>query len=152
MSVADKLRKREMAKHTQTERETGESRTGTPSTTLVAIEPAHITRIKGVVRFLEHLIKNSDESKSMSRMAFFMTTATDELAEEMRDMDEMQIRLYMFRIGEVISWIGHGDNSRLPEELRQLAEMISPTRGGDDDNSTDDNGKRSPIAIGPATR
>ena len=86
---------------------------------------------------LEKFITEND-SGMMGRMAFFMTTLTDEIAEEMAELDELQIRLFMFQIGEVISWIGHGDNERLPENIRPFAEMVQPSAntGEPEDAST----------------
>lgn len=60
-------------------------------------------------------------------MAFFMSTMTDEIAEELVELDEMQVRMFMYQIGEVISWIGHGDNDRLPDGVREFAEMVQPS-------------------------
>jgi hypothetical protein len=76
---------------------------------------------------LEQIIRASDDTTGMARMAFFMGTLTDELADELGELDEMQVRLYMFQIGEVISWIGHGDNERLPDTVRAFAELIVPS-------------------------
>jgi hypothetical protein len=89
-------------------------------------EPEHIRRLKGVVRVLETFIRTSDDGM-YARLAFFMSTVTDELAEELAELDELQVRLFMFQIGEVISWIGHGDNSRLPEAIKDFAEMVQPS-------------------------
>lgn len=61
------------------------------------------------------------------KLGFVMEIVTNELAEEMKDLDEVRSRVFMFQIGEVISWIGHGDNSRLPEAVREFAEMVQPS-------------------------
>lgn len=70
------------------------------------------------------------------RMAFFMSTVTDELAEELSELDEVQTRLFMFQIGEVISWIGHGDNERLPENVKEFAEIVQPSGDTDTEPSS----------------
>jgi hypothetical protein len=98
---------------------------------------------------LQQTIVNNDDGSGMARMAFFMSTVTDELSDELRELDEMSVRGYMFTIGEVISWIGHGDNSRLPEMVREFAEQVSPTVS-DDGNADERPG--SYIELGPATR
>jgi hypothetical protein len=98
------------------------------SSSLVVVDPPHIARFKGIVAQLRYFIENSAEARGLGKMAFLMTTLADELAEEMKDMDEMQIRIFMFQIGEVISWIGHGENERLPDVIRPFAENIQPTR------------------------
>ena len=66
-----------------------------------------------------------------SRMGFLLNIASGELCDELSEMDEMSIRLYLFQIGEVISWVGHGDNSRLPEAIREFAEQIQPQAGNE---------------------
>jgi hypothetical protein len=70
-------------------------------------------------------------------MAFFLGTVTDELAEELRDMDEATIRVFLFQIGEVIAWIGHGNNERLPEEIRVFAEQVQPPSQPIEDDAAD---------------
>lgn len=76
---------------------------------------------------LTNYVQDNDAG-SLNRMAFFMSHVTDELADELAEYDEMAIRVFMFQIGEVISWIGHGDNSRLPEAVLPFARMIQPDR------------------------
>lgn len=84
---------------------------------------------------LETFIRSNDDGM-YGRLAFFMSTVTDELSAELAELDEIQVRLFMFQIGEVISWIGHGDNSRLPETVREFAEMVQPSGYTDADAST----------------
>jgi hypothetical protein len=42
----------------------------------------------------------------------------EEVGEELADRDEETLQHFMSQIGEVIAWIGHGDEQRLPAELR----------------------------------
>jgi hypothetical protein len=35
--------------------------------------------------------------------------------------------MFMEMMGDVISWIGHGDNTRLPDTVRNFAEQFQPT-------------------------
>lgn len=79
------------------------------------------------MRQLGSFIRENQDGTPMGRMAFLMTTVSEEIAEEMREYDEMAIRGFMFQVGEVISWIGHGDNERLPEAVREFAEGIQPS-------------------------
>lgn len=69
----------------------------------------------------------SGDGSGMSRMAILLSTFADELADELAELDELRVRLYMFQVGQIISWIGHGDNEQLPEGVREFAEMIQPT-------------------------
>jgi hypothetical protein len=94
---------------------------------LVLAEPEHIKRLKGVMYTLTDFIRNNQDGSPMGKMAFLMTTISDEIAEEMREYDEMTIRKFMFQVGEIISWIGHGNNELLPEAVRGFAEGIQPT-------------------------
>lgn len=131
MGIADRVHRRQAV--ILRERQEAESTGNTASTTLVHPEPAHIKRLKGVVNILRTYIEQNDKTGgNYSRLAFFMSTMTEELAEEMTDYDEMKIRLFMYQIGEVISWIGHGDDTRLPDQVRDFAAMI----GGDNATST----------------
>lgn len=59
-------------------------------------------------------------------MGFLLNIASGELCDELSELDEMQVRVYLYQMGEVISWVGHGDNSRLPEQLREFAQKIQP--------------------------
>jgi hypothetical protein len=83
---------------------------------------------------LGSFIEASDDQR-MSRMGFLLTIAGGELADELGELDELQTRVFMFQMGEVISWIGHGDNTRLPDAVREMAEAIQPTPAGGDDGS-----------------
>lgn len=46
----------------------------------------------------------------------------DEVSEELADRDEETLQSFMYQIGEVIAWVGHGDMTRLPDNLRQFVE------------------------------
>jgi hypothetical protein len=105
---------------------------------VVVADPAHIRRLKGVVYVLQTFIEKNGDG-NMGRMAFFMSTMVDDLSEELKDMDETTVRLYLYQIGEVISWIGHGDNDRLPDSVKEFAEIITPTvvvQNGHDDSGS----------------
>lgn len=106
-----------------------------PCTTLVLAEPPHIRRFKGIVSHLSEFVAAGPD-RNLARMSFLMDTLAEELGEELKEMDEMQVRLFMFQIGQVISWIGHGDNERLPEFVRPFGETIQPTVGYADDNDS----------------
>lgn len=60
-------------------------------------------------------------------MGFILSIATTELIDELADYDEMTVRKIFYEIGEAISWIGHGDNDRLPLSVRSFAEGIQPS-------------------------
>lgn len=120
MGVADRVRKHQLLKEAQG----AESPTGIQSTEMVLAEPPHIIRLKGVVRMLSNIIAQNDDGSGLGKLSFFMTTLTDELAEELAELDEIHVRLYLFQIGEVISWIGHGDNERLPDSVKEFADLI----------------------------
>lgn len=58
----------------------------------------------------------------MARFAFVTRAMMDEVSEELADRDEETLQMFMYQIGEVIAWVGHGDMSRLPDNLRQFVE------------------------------
>lgn len=84
---------------------------------------------------LTEVVKQSDDSQ-YSRMGFLLSIASGELCDELTELDETTIRVYLYQMGEVISWVGHGDNSRLPEALRQFAEKIQPQPGNTNEPSS----------------
>ncbi|HVH71538.1 MAG TPA: hypothetical protein VNB49_10560 [Candidatus Dormibacteraeota bacterium] len=60
-----------------------------------------------------------------------MTSVTDEICEEMAAHDELTLRLVLAQVGDMIAWIGHGDNNLLPDSLVAFAEAIQPTPQAD---------------------
>ena len=74
---------------------------------------------------LNGFVVNNGEQQ-LSRYAFLMQALTDEVIEELTDKDEASIGTFMEGMGEVIAWIGHGDNDRLPDPLKSFAEEIQP--------------------------
>lgn len=127
MGVADRVRRKEQERRLAQLADDSQPDSKDQSGALVRAEPDHIKRLKGVMWVLTNYVQDNDAG-SLNRMAFFMSHVTDELADELAEYDEMAIRVFMFQIGEVISWIGHGDNSRLPEAVLPFARMIQPDR------------------------
>jgi hypothetical protein len=147
MGIADKVARKATELK---ERREDESQNGSKGqSSLVLVEPGHIRRLKGVLKTLTGIISESQDAHPLGRMAFLMTTISEEVAEEMREYDEMTMRLFMFQIGEVISWIGHGDNERLPDNVRQFAELIQPTVRND---NTSDGSADTPNELDTVTR
>lgn len=70
-------------------------------------------------------------------MAFIMTTFTNELCEEMAEYDEAKIAVFLAQIGDIVAWVGHGDNDRLPEAIRPFAEHIQPSPRTPETTDTD---------------
>jgi hypothetical protein len=128
MALSDRVRRREAEKRRQQELMAVESQTDSPVSSSLAVvdDNPTIDRLRGVIRMLRNAIEENDDGSGMARFAFLITTFTDELAEEFRDIDEVRMRLYMFQVGEMISWIGHGDNERLPDSIRGFADLIQP--------------------------
>lgn len=126
MGVADRVLRRQRQMDSQQGQATGESQTDSPFTSLVRADRPDITRLKSVVHVLENIIRTNGDGM-YARLSFFMSTITDELANELEELDELQVRLFLYQIGEVIAWIGHGDNERLPEAVREFAEEVQPS-------------------------
>lgn len=111
---------------------------------LVLADPPHIARLKGVLSVLRKFIEENQDGSGMARMGFVLTTIGNELADELVDMDELQIRIFLAQIGEVIAWVGHGDNDRLPDSVKMFAETVQPSAADTDSNT--------PIEIGTSAR
>lgn len=84
-----------------------------------------VIRLQAVMSMLNGFVINGGEAQ-LSRYAFLMQALTDEVVEELTDKDEATIGTFMEGMGEVIAWIGHGDNDRLPDPIRSFAEEIQP--------------------------
>lgn len=97
---------------------------------------------------LRNFIEENQDGSGMARMGFVLTTIGNELADELVDMDELQIRIFLAQIGEVIAWVGHGDNERLPESVKMFAETVQPSATATGSSADSD----SPIPIGSPTR
>lgn len=101
---------------------------------------------------LQAAMEANDDGSGIGKLSFLLTTLTEEFAEELVEKDDMQVRVLFYQFGETISWIGHGDNTRLPEMLMPFAETINPTLGGDNANA-DNAGTESPYPqLDSATR
>lgn len=72
------------------------------------------------------VIANGSEV-GFANFGIIMQSLTEELIDELDEKDEETVGIFMSRMGEIIAWIGHGDNERLPEELKIMAEEIQPT-------------------------
>lgn len=92
------------------------------STTLVvrAEKPAVIKRLEFVIDTLHGYIVDNDDSGTMARFSFLTRAMIEEIGEELGERDEATIEIFMAQMGEVIAWIGHGDPSRLPENLQEF--------------------------------
>ena len=123
MSVLDRVNRRRIGEGTR-ELTAGESLTESPSSTPEVNSPVAI-RLRSVMSMLNgFVIENGDGQ--LSRYAFLMQALTDEVIEELTTKDEATIGAFMEGMGEVIAWIGHGDNERLPDPVRSIAEEIQP--------------------------
>ena|SRR5215469_13593182 len=132
MGIADRVRQRQ-ARTSLALMEDGSPKDSTAASSLAVVEDnLTIDRLKGTIAMMRRAIEASNDGSGFARMAFIMTAFTDELAEEFRDMDEMSLRVYLFQVGAMIAWIGHGDASQLPDSIRHFAELIQPTAGKDE--------------------
>lgn len=84
------------------------------------VKPAVILRLEYVVDTLHNFIAANDDSGTMARMSFITRAMIEEISEELVERDEETLQAFMAQIGEVIAWVGHGDHSRLPDNLREF--------------------------------
>lgn len=99
----------------------GESLSSTPAASRSPV----VIRLHAVMSTLNNFVIANDET-GLARFAFLMQALTDEVIEELDEKDEETIGGFMAQMGEVIAWIGHGDNSRLPDNLLTFVETIQP--------------------------
>lgn len=99
---------------------------------LVLADPPVIKRLKGTLFTLQSFIQENGTG-GIAKLSFLMTTITDELIDELSEYDEATMQIFLAQIGAIIGWIGHGDNSAIPEQLRPFAEMVQPTMPTEDE-------------------
>lgn len=122
MTVADRVRRRRMEAATR-ELTAGESLTESPSSTLAVRRSPVVLRLQAVMGSLNSFVIENGEP-GLAKLSFLMSSLTDEVIEELTERDEETIGLFMSHMGEVIAWIGHGDDTRLPEPLRAFTEGL----------------------------
>lgn len=82
-----------------------------------------LIRLRMVIGTLHGFVIQNDTG-GLSKFAFLMQSLTEEVIEELEEQDEEVIAAYMERMGDIIAWIGHGDDNRLPDILKPFAEQV----------------------------
>lgn len=88
-----------------------------------AVRPAVIQRLEFVVNSLHSVVEANDDSGTMARFSFIARAMIEEITSELEDRDEETLQHFMAQIGDVISWIGHGDVERVPANLKEFVGM-----------------------------
>ena len=114
MSVLDRMHKRQ-AQTAATSDLTGQSSTQEG-------KPPVIQRLEYVVNTLHSFVEENGDGQ-MARFSYVARAMIEEVSEELTDRDDSTLEYYMAQIGEVIAWIGHGDNSRLPIQLQETVKV-----------------------------
>ena len=96
------------------------------SSTLAGSRSPVVQRLAVVIGTLNNFVIENDDG-GLARYAFIMQALTDEVIEELDDKDEPTVAYFMEQMGEVIAWIGHGDDSRLPEHLMPFVAQMRGT-------------------------
>lgn len=128
MGVADRVRRKQAQMNSISGPPEGDShQDSTAGSSLVLADPPYIRRLKGVVGAAR--LQLDQQGGGMARMAFILSTFADEIAEELKDVPEDMVRQYIFQVGELVSWVGHGYNERVPEGtiVREFVEIIQPS-------------------------
>lgn len=95
----------------------------TGSSSILADKPPVVIRLEAVLNMLNNFVlENGDPS--LTRYVVIYQALTDEVIDELTERDDASIGMFMEMMGDVISWIGHGDNERLPATVRDFAEHI----------------------------
>lgn len=82
-------------------------------------EPAPVLRLRAVLAELTSFVASKGSGKQ-KRMAFVLRRVATDICEEMGEADADTIAAYFNQMGQVVSWIGTGDNNNLPEQLRDM--------------------------------
>lgn len=122
MSVLDRVHKRQTEQRALTAGESGEL----GQSSIQAVKPGVIRRLEYVVGTLHNFIEANDDSGTMARFSFITRAMIEEVGEELAERDEATLEAFMAQIGEVIAWVGHGDPSKLPPNLREFTEEPRP--------------------------
>ena len=67
-------------------------------------------------------------------MSIILRGVSDQIAEELSDMDPDSFAQMMAQIGLIVEWVGTGDKTILTEGLRIFAEKIEPSTPGTEDD------------------
>lgn len=103
----------------------GESEKVGPSSIPAAERSPIIRRLQLVMQTMNgHVISSGPQE--LAKFAFLIQALTDEIIEELEDKDDERIGAMMQIMGEVLAWIGHGDDERLPELVRGFASQSEP--------------------------
>lgn len=117
MSVLDRMHNRERMRQPAL---TADGSQGIGQSTIPAVKPAVIQRLEYVVGTLHEYITDNDDTGTMSRFSFVARAMIEEIGDELAERDEETMQMFMAQIGEVISWIGHGDSGQLPANLQEF--------------------------------
>jgi hypothetical protein len=123
MTVLDRMHKRQ-TEVIRKELTAGESEAGLSS--IPEVKSAVVIRLQAVLKTLNQFVQTNGDAQT-ARFSFIMEAITEEVVEELEEKDDETIGFFMAQMGEVIAWVGHGDNSRLPANLREFAESINPS-------------------------
>lgn len=125
MSVSALVHRRERAATETRALTVGESEQ-TGSLSIQEDKPPVVIRLEAVLNMLNNFVlENGDPS--LARYVVIYQALTDEVIDELTERDDEAIGVFMEMMGDVISWIGHGDNDRLPDTVRDFAERLKPT-------------------------
>jgi hypothetical protein len=124
MSVLDRVHRQQRNNADQTEEaspENGQSITPARKSPVIG-------RLEFVINSLHNYIEENDDSGNLARFSFVTRAMIEEISEELVERDEETMQVFMSQIGQIIAWIGHGDNESLPENLLPFAEQLQPSR------------------------
>lgn len=104
----------------------GESQQELSTSSPEADRPPVVIRLEAVLNMLNNFVLEAGDP-SLARYVIIYQALVDEVIDELTERDDAAIGMFMEMMGEVISWIGHGDNARLPDMARDFAERFQPT-------------------------
>lgn len=86
-----------------------------------------IRRFRGVMSELITLASVAAPDAKLRSMSIILRGVSEQVADELGEMDPEQFALMMAQIGLIVEWVGTGDKGILTDSLRIFAEKIEPS-------------------------
>jgi hypothetical protein len=96
-------------------------------------------RLKAVLAELtSYATKNTDQlPANKRRMMWVLKRVAADVVEELDEVEPAVMSAYFNYMGSVISWIGHGDDEHLPNEVKEFLQARTGTEPVEDGINTE---------------
>jgi hypothetical protein len=96
------------------------------STTLVLADPPVIKRLRAVLAELTTFVSRNGGGKQ-KRVNFVIKHIVEDVVEELEGLPQEHMSAYFAQMGQVISWIGTGDDNALPPAIKEYLQARAGT-------------------------